>query len=91
LEAAFGAGFGEALRVGFAVDLGRLERVFSAAFFGAALAAERPVTRARDAWPRARDGFFDGLLEELTPELSDLPNRVGSGLQSYDGRLGGDL
>src|SRR5712692_325814 len=40
---------------------------------------------ARGAGPRARDGFFDGRLEELTPELSDLPDRARHGLQRYDG------
>ena len=49
--------------------------------------AGRSAARARGALPRARDGFFDGLLEELTPELSDLPDRVRVGFQSYDGRL----
>src|SRR4029077_15682441 len=40
---------------------------------------------------RARTSRFDDRLEELTPELSDLPNRVGDSFQSYDGRLRGHL
>src|SRR5262249_9449366 len=48
--------------------------------------AER-AARARGAWPRARVGFFDGRLEELTPEFPDPPDWVRHGLQSYDGGL----
>src|SRR5947208_10091019 len=55
--------------------------------FGDVGLAGRSAARGRGASPRARDGFFNGLLEELTPELPDLPDWVRHRPQSYDGRL----
>src|SRR5439155_105492 len=55
--------------------------------FGDVGLAGRSAARGRGASPRARDGFFDGLLEELTPELPDPPDWVRHRPQSYDGRL----
>lgn len=52
----------------------------------ALVAAGRVATRARDAWLRARDGFLDGLLEELTPEFPDPTDWVRHWLQGYDRR-----
>jgi hypothetical protein len=63
----FGGGGGVARAAGFAFDSG----------LGAALAAGRLAgVRPRVAWPRPRDGFPGGLLEELTPELPDLSDRA---------------
>src|SRR6266446_169207 len=42
---------------------------------------------ARGGRPRGRDGFFDGPLEELTPEFSDSPDWAWRGPQRYDRRL----
>lgn len=51
----------------------------------AALAAGRDAARALS--PRARDGFLEGCLEELTPKFSDPSHRARYGLQRYDDRL----
>jgi hypothetical protein len=41
------------------------------------------LTLARGAWDRALTGFFDGFLEELTPELPDPAHRIGKALQGH--------
>src|SRR4029077_19218351 len=73
------------LGVGFGVRLGALGAVRLTAL-AAGFAA-----RARGVDSRARDGFFAGRLEELTPEFSDLADRAGGRFQSYDGRRRWDL
>jgi len=55
-----GVGSGGALRAG-SLALGAGLRLLGGGRF-ATLAAGRPAARARGAWPRARDGFFDGPL-----------------------------
>src|SRR5438309_3115176 len=79
-----GGGFGAARVSGLAAGL----RLFGGGRL-ATRAAGRSAARARGAWPRARDGFFDGRLEELTPKLPDPPDGISRGAQSYDGRLSG--
>src|SRR6266571_8093631 len=77
----FGAGFGAGVSTGL--------RPFGGVRLVTLAAGRRTASRARGAWPRARDGFFAGLLEELTPELSDFTDWVdGRRPQSYDRGLG---
>src|SRR5438067_315720 len=83
------AGFaGSGLGVG---SSSRRTSTFGAGFCWAFWTGFDAAARARGAWPRARDSFFAGLLEELTPEFSDPSHRVGGRSQSYDGRLGRDM
>src|SRR5215470_19407455 len=85
-----GLGAGTAGLAGSGLGFGSGKGRRSAAESGL-LAGRDVVALAWGAWPRDRDGFFAGLLEELTPELSDPSHRVRSGSQSYDGRRGGNL
>src|SRR5437868_4831268 len=74
-----GSDSGARLAGGFCAALGGLRAGFRAGsldFFAAFEAGLCAGSRARAAWARARAGFFDGPLEELTPELSDLPDCV---------------
>src|SRR5437870_1067629 len=85
-----GAGSGGALRA----SPPALGGLFGAALGGgglATLSAGRLAARARGAWPRARDGFFDDPLAELTPEFPDPSHRVRRSPQRYDDGLGLDL
>src|SRR5207237_4375592 len=89
-----GRGAGTAGFAGSGLGVGSSSRrtsTFGAGFCWAFWTGFDAAARARAAWPRARDSFFAGLLEELTPEFSDPSHRVGGRSQSYDGRLGRDM
>src|SRR2546421_12982356 len=87
---------GEAGLAGSGLGVGRgagVDGLLEAAFGGVGLAAlsGRLAARARGALPRARDGFFDDPLEELTPEFPDPADRVRRRSLRYDDGLGLDL
>src|SRR5256885_8194524 len=87
-----GSGLGAAAsRAGVGADLAASLRSLAGVRLVTLDAGPRTAARARDSLPRARDGFFAGLLEELTPELSDLTDWVGRRPQSYDRGLGRHL